>query len=599
MKIKPIFILIISLLFLSCDNDDDSSNSTFVLKTQQEVNDFGSQNHTIIGGLIIGPEELYSNLEPIVDLSPINGLVQTQDIIIRNNQQLSSLNGLESINSVNGDFTIHDNTTNNYCAIQSLVEENGIGGELQIYYNFYNPDVEELIEKCHYSQGGNYVLSTQEDVEELGQKSYSNLLDLTLNGSAVDPITDLIPLNTIKQVRALTVRDQTSLVTLEGLDLIEARNISIRNNAILENIDAIADATMVYDISMSSFHGNIVIEDNSQLLSINGFDNILATRDFIVKNNASLQNIDGFTNLQEVRNWFHIGYNQSLTSILGFNSMTYTEKYVRINFNNSLEEISGFEELNTIDRDLEISDNPSLQTIPLFNNLEYTSSLTISSNLNLISFSGFENLIQISALTISNNQNLQEIPPFNSHFEAISNCGGDGGGGIFITNNDSLIEINGFLNLQNNDNFICNIIIYDNTSLQSITGFSNVYDILSLEIKNNTNLTTINGFNLFERNADFNISGNSSISNITAFENLEEINYYIIFSDTNLSSLDFFNSLQTLPVISFAITNNSSLTDFCSLVAAVQSNFQPAYYDVYDNAYNPTRQNLIDGDCSL
>ena len=42
---------------------------------------------------------------------------------------------------------------------------------------------------------------------------------------------------------------------------------------------------------------------------------------------------------------------------------------------------------------------------------------------------------------------------------------------------------------------------------------------------------------------------------------------------------------------------NSSLTDLCSVSLLLDNGLISSYF-VYDNAYNPTQQDIIDGNCS-
>ena len=46
------------------------------------------------------------------------------------------------------------------------------------------------------------------------------------------------------------------------------------------------------------------------------------------------------------------------------------------------------------------------------------------------------------------------------------------------------------------------------------------------------------------------------------------------------------------------IRSNSILKDFCSLTNLV-INGNIGSFDVYNNAYNPTKQDIIDGNCAI
>jgi hypothetical protein len=60
-----------------------------------------------------------------------------------------------------------------------------------------------------------------------------------------------------------------------------------------------------------------------------------------------------------------------------------------------------------------------------------------------------------------------------------------------------------------------------------------------------------------------------------------------------LDGLENITSDMTL----FRADNNIALFDFCSLVRPFGI-IELDFYSVYDNAYNPTQQDIIDGNCS-
>ena len=65
-----------------------------------------------------------------------------------------------------------------------------------------------------------------------------------------------------------------------------------------------------------------------------------------------------------------------------------------------------------------------------------------------------------------------------------------------------------------------------------------------------------------------------------------------------LTNLD---GLENLIQIDYAlhISSNIALTDFCGLENLFINGVGPSFYTVENNAYNPTQQDIIDGNCSL
>jgi len=143
MKIfKKSIITLILISIIGCDTDGtDSINypekifeGNVILKTQQEVDDFGTEHYTrITGYLEIGQIETYNgsitNINELSSLTSIDGFLRIQSLDLLDNinglsnitqigafielvgnYSLINLDGLNSITSVHGDLGIHYNT---------------------------------------------------------------------------------------------------------------------------------------------------------------------------------------------------------------------------------------------------------------------------------------------------------------------------------------------------------------------------------------------------------------------------------------------------------------------------------------------------------
>jgi peroxiredoxin family protein len=117
---KAVLFLCLTMCFFSCSNenvtqpeDQACDNGTFVgqviLKNQQEVDDFGAMCYSKIdGSLVIG--NIFGATDDIVDLSPLSNMNQVFASNSNDNpgwlrikaNNLTSLNGLQNITSVNG-----------------------------------------------------------------------------------------------------------------------------------------------------------------------------------------------------------------------------------------------------------------------------------------------------------------------------------------------------------------------------------------------------------------------------------------------------------------------------------------------------------------
>ena len=99
------------------------------------------------------------------------------------------------------------------------------------------------------------------------------------------------------------------------------------------------------------------------------------------------------------------------------------------------------------------------------------------------------------------------------------------------------------------------------------------------------------------------INGDLTIDNIQATSLLDGLAGLIavggninIKENTNLLSVGFSNLNSVLGDIQ--ISNNISLNDYCELQAFLINGGPGGTFSAVGNAYNPTAQNIIDGNCS-
>ena len=135
------------------------------------------------------------------------------------------------------------------------------------------------------------------------------------------------------------------------------------------------------------------------------------------------------------------------------------------------------------------------------------------------------------------------------------------------------------------------LLLWGNENLQNINGLSN------LEVVSWLRFAEINF-------SDFSPLGMESVSRFTLRDSeltgpltfpqgLTNIDFLEIERCPSLTKLDGLENISNIN--SLHILNNSSLTDYCGIsnVLPVQS------YYVDGNAYNPSQQDIIDGNCSL
>ncbi len=141
--------------------------------------------------------------------------------------------------------------------------------------------------------------------------------------------------------------------------------------------------------------------------------------------------------------------------------------------------------------------------------------------------------------------------------------------------------------------------IIDNPQIINIDPLSNITTpLLNLTINNSPSLTNLEGLRNIESFGSVQLQGISSLEtlNVLSGKSINEI--LLVGNDAliNLDGLDGFVNQSNF----FTISGNTNLTDFCSLVDPFQNLMQPIpNYNVQNNAYNPTQQDIIDGNCSI
>ena len=187
-----------------------------------------------------------------------------------------------------------------------------------------------------------------------------------------------------------------------------------------------------------------------------------------------------------------------------------------------------------------------------------------------------KNLNALSGLTSTNETVQISANPSLVNFDGLENLHSIGAN-LNIINNDALVNING---LRNVTSIKSAIYIEGNETLKNIdglVGFTGIADpFAGLSILNNPSLLNVNGAsNITNLGSNLEISVNGKLENLDGFSSLIALNGRL------------------------KITTNGVLTDFCGLTNLLQNGQLGGAYIVSYNAYNPTEQDIIDGNCSI
>lgn len=369
--------------------------------------------------------------------------------------------------------------------------------------------------------------------------------------------------------------------------------VKVANGAVAENV--VITITLDDLVEDNIYEGNVILRSQNEVnifgannyTQINGYlvigklenegysdiTNLLPLQSikiinglFQIKNNGVLTSTEGLT-VEFILGLFEISNNTSLESVIGLNNITSLSS-LSIVANNSLNDLSGLSQVVEIQHMLGLGWCPEITNLDWANNIISVEAISISNCHALTNIDGLSNLTNINLgynhISISENNSLQNLNGLQNLNATL----------IFleIRSNPSLMNINGLANT----NYIRNIIINNNDSLENLDGLTSVTSL---------------------GQGGITITFNNTLRDIEGLFNLGHVDGYIgITGNENLLSLNGLEALNHIEGI--GITANTNLIDFCSL-SNVLTIDPSTIYQSYDNAYNPTKQDIIDGNCSL
>lgn len=196
---------------------------------------------------------------------------------------------------------------------------------------------------------------------------------------------------------------------------------------------------------------------------------------------------------------------------------------------------------------------------------------------------------------IDQDNDITDLTPLNNLTEVFSSGSTSSIGKIYITFADNLTSLQGLENIAS----AAGIVILDCNNLTNLQGLEGLTELSSLGgfndliLTDNDNLRSLEGLNNLEAIGFLNsgiptfilIAGNHSLENVDALTNLNSVYGSIRIGD-------YENQTSPPP------QGNNNLTDFCGL----QNLFTNGYFEEVDinfNAFNPSVEEIIAGDCSF
>lgn len=179
---------------------------------------------------------------------------------------------------------------------------------------------------------------------------------------------------------------------------------------------------------------------------------------------------------------------------------------------------------------------------------------------------------------------------------------------VEIQSNPMLTSLDGLSQLS----VASGLIVNDNENLTSLDGLTNfraidgnsfvsrqtVYSGGVISLLNNASLTSIEALNNISPQVLNSVSINSTgLASLQGLEKITSVSTLQVINNDNLISLAALEGLSAISNTVF-IFGNDQLSNYCILQAPLLTNSSLEIYNVSENQFNPTQQNIIDGDCS-
>lgn len=293
--------------------------------------------------------------------------------------------------------------------------------------------------------------------------------------------------------------------------------------------------------TIESIHGDLIIRSNADLISLNGLNKLKAVHGNVtIYGNGLISDLNKLESLDSIYGSLTIERNNEVNMITAFANLTYIEGDININQNDKLIRINGFEDLESFEGSVEIISNNNLEEVTSFSAFEQLKDIDISYNYNLVTLN-FESLKKTNGYINIHSSKLTQL-----QFDALN-------------------TINGYFNLNYNSELI---------SLESLSNLTQVKGTFSIDY-NNALYSLEDLLNLTNITGDLDIYNNDALTSLDGLENLATVGGDVI------------------------IRYNYKLSDYCALGEGVINSISDSSWwsPIYGNSYNPTKDDLINGDC--
>ena len=255
--------------------------------TQEQIDSFPIHYqgcHFIEGSLQIG--DFGTNITHLDSLYPITSI--EGDLIIFYNENISNFNGLQNLASVGQNLNIKLNSVNSMEGLEGLI-----------------------------SVGGDFIINDNDSLVNLIGLEKINFVGNELFIFENEKLVDLQGLENLTSMTGLRVHDNILLQNFEGLNNVEKidGSFDIVSNEALINFEGLEN--------VDSITGNFYVQSNDKLSGLEGLNNLkYCGKNFTLRNNKKLLSLEPLQNLKFIGGpSLNISYNEILKSLSGIDNV--------------------------------------------------------------------------------------------------------------------------------------------------------------------------------------------------------------------------------------------------------------------------------------
>ncbi|MBK8954044.1 MAG: HYR domain-containing protein [Saprospiraceae bacterium] len=363
----------------------------------------------------------YSN-NSLTEISTYNLTISGQQISnvtninIVGNSQLQSINGFNGLSNSVPNIDISQNPLllgiygfNNLQSISELkieTNENLVEiAEFNLLQNIGTLEINQNPDFRYYSAfDGVLNISSRLQINFSGIQDFSGFSALTKVGDfhiyECDTLINFNGLNNLTEINGnADIGYNDNLVSLSGLNSLTKVNgyLSIGLNPILSEITALSSLSIVKgDLAISSLDGllsfngmnNLKTVEGSLLLgylplvsTFDGLSGLEKVGSLQINQNPQLLNLNGFDNLTTITtHGIYFDNNPLVSNFLGLNKLTSVTGNVSIIYSNNLQNFNGLQNLTALNGDVFIFGNSNLTSLEGLDNISYQSMTYIGIN---------------------------------------------------------------------------------------------------------------------------------------------------------------------------------------------------------------------------